>query len=81
MLSSALRRNVQWQQHDIFDNRHYRVGFGNLGKGWIEFVGPQLEDCLTGLTGSSTQAGTGCTHLQLIDDIVADCQTLTSPKL
>ncbi len=27
--------------------------------------------------GSSTQAGTGCTDLQLIGSIVVDCQALT----
>ncbi len=36
-----------------------------------------LKDCLAGLTGSSTQAGTGCTILQLIGSSVADCQALT----
>ena len=35
---------------------------GILGKGGL-FVAPPLEDCLTGLTGSSTQAGTGGTEL------------------
>ena len=29
----------------------------------ILFVEPPLEDCLTGLTGSSTRAETGCTDL------------------
>ncbi len=29
-------------------------------------MSPPLEECLTGLTGSSTRAGTGCTDLQLI---------------
>ncbi len=50
--------------------------YGILGNGgW--FVAPQLEHCLTELTGSSTQAGTGGTELQLIGSSVADCQTLT----
>ena len=47
---------------------------GILGKGWL-FVTPPLEDCLTGRTGSSAQAGTGCADLQLM----ADCQALTLP--
>ena len=29
-------------------------------------MSPPLEDCLTGLKGSSTLTGTGCTDLQLI---------------
>ena len=49
---------------------------GILAKGGL-FVAPPLEDCLTGLNGSSTRAGTGCTKLQLIDSSVADCQALT----
>ncbi len=49
---------------------------GILGKGGL-FVAPPLEDCLTGLTGSSTQGGTGCAGLQLIGVSVADCQALT----
>ncbi len=36
-----------------------------MGKGGL-FVTPPLEDSLTGLTGSSTRAWTGCTDLQLI---------------
>ncbi len=35
------------------------------------FVAPPLEDCLTGLTGSSTRAETGCTDLHLIGSSVA----------
>ncbi len=31
----------------------------------------------TGLKGSSTQAGTGSTNVQLISSYVADCQALT----
>ncbi len=50
--------------------------YGILGKGGL-FVAPPLEDCLPGLTGSSTRAGTGCTDLQLIGSSVADCQALT----
>ena len=38
-----------------------------------------LEDCLTGLKGSSTQAETGCIDLQLICTSVADCQALARP--
>ncbi len=46
------------------------------------FVVPPLEDCLTGLSasGSSTQAGTGCTDLQLVGSSVTDCQALTWPN-
>ena len=47
-----------------------------LGKGEL-FVAPPQEDCLIGLTGSSTRAGTGCTNLQLIGSSEADCQALT----
>ena len=50
--------------------------YGILGKGGL-FVAPQQEDCLTGLTGSSTLAGTSCAYLQLIGSSVADCQTPT----
>ena len=59
-----------------FDSRLSRAGLGILGKGGL-FVAPPLENCLTGLTGSSTRAGTGCTHLQLIGNSVTDCQALT----
>ena len=52
------------------------LAYGILGKGEL-FVAPSLEDCLTGLTGSSTRAGTGCTDLQPIGSSVADCQALT----
>ncbi len=52
------------------------LAYGILGKGGL-FVAPPLEDCLTGLTGSSTRAETGCTDLQLNSSSVADCQTLT----
>ena len=38
---------------------------GILGKGGL-FVAQPLEDCLIGLTGSSTRAETGCTDLQII---------------
>ena len=34
-------------------------------------------DCLNELTGSSTQARTGCTDLQLVGSSVADCLALT----
>ncbi len=51
------------------------AGLGHLGKGWI-VRGTPLEDGLTGLTGSSTRAGTGSTGLQLIGSSVADCQQL-----
>ena len=43
---------------------------GILGKGGL-LVTPPLEDCLTGLTGSSTQAGTSCNDLSLIGSSVA----------
>ena len=42
---------------------------------------PPLEDCLTGLTCSSTQAGTGRTALQLIGSSVDNCQALTLPNV
>ncbi len=47
-----------------------------LGKNGL-FVTPPLEDCLTRPTGSSTQAGTGCIDLHLIDSSVGDFQALT----
>ncbi len=47
------------------------LAYGILGKSGL-FVAPPLEDCLTGPTGSSTQAGTGCTELQLISSSVAN---------
>ena len=40
-----------------------------------------LEDCLTGLTGSSTQAGIGRTALKLIGSSVDNCQALTVPNV
>ncbi len=49
---------------------------GVLGKGGL-FVAPKLEDCFTSLTGSSTQAETGCADLKLFSDSVVDCQDLT----
>ncbi len=57
-----LRRNTHWQDIASFDSL---LSLGILGKGGL-FVVPPLEDCLTGLTRSSTQAGTGGTELQLI---------------
>ena len=38
-----------------------------MGKSRL-LVSPPLENCLAGLTGSSTLAGTGSTDLQLIGD-------------
>ena len=58
-----LRRNTHY-----FDSLLSRAGI--LGKGAL-FVVLLLEDCLTGLTGSSTRAGTDCTDLQLIGSCVA----------
>ncbi len=49
------------------------LAYGILGKGGL-FVTPPIEDCLTGLTGSSTRAETGCAELH---SSVADCQALT----
>ncbi len=58
-----------------FDSLFSRAGLKHLGKGWIvRVVTPQLEDKLTGLTGSSTQAETGNTDLQLTGRSVANCQ-------
>ena len=47
-----------------------------MGKGGL-FVTPPIEDYFTGLTGSSTQAGTASTDLQIIGSSVADFQALT----
>ena len=67
-----LRRNLHWHyKHASFDSLLSCTGFGHLGKGWI------VEDCLTGLTGSSIRAGTSCTDLRLIGNTVANCQALT----
>ena len=55
------------------------LAYGILGKSGL-FVAPPLEECLTGLmgsSGSSTRAGTCSTNLQLIGSSVADCQALT----
>ncbi len=71
-----LRRNTHWQEGTSFDNLLSHAGLGHMGKGGL-YVTPPLEDCLTGLTGSSTRAGTVGTDLQLIGGSVADCQTLT----
>ncbi len=46
------------------------LALGILGKIRL-LMTPPLEDCLTRLKGSSTQAGTGCTYLQLICGSVA----------
>ncbi len=55
------------------------LAYGILGKGRL-FLTPSLEDCLTRLMGSSTQAGTGCSNLQLIGRSVAYSQALTWPQ-
>ena len=63
-----LRRNTHWYfTNASFDCLQF-AGLRHFGKKWI---------VLTGLTDSSTRAGTGCTDLQLIDSSVADCQALT----
>ena len=41
------------------------AGLGHLGNGHN-----YLDDCISGLTGSSTPTGTGCTDLQLIGSSV-----------
>ncbi len=67
-----LRRNTHCHKDASFDSLLSRAGLGHLGKGWIVrsiCVAPPLEDCLTGLTGSSTQGGTASS--------VAGCQALT----
>ncbi len=51
------------------------VHYGILGKGWI--VRGTTTIALLGQRGSSTQAGTGRTDLQVIGSSVADCQALT----
>ncbi len=69
-----LRRNTHWQQNASFDSLLSHAGLGHLKEGWIVrdittrrlpywanglfFVAPSLEDCLTGLSGSSNRAGT-----------------------
>ncbi len=58
-----------------FNSLLSRAGVGHLGKGWTCRGTTTLEDCLTGLTGPSTRAGTGCTDIQISG--VADCQALT----
>ncbi len=64
-----LRRNSTGRQSVLI--AYYPVlAQGILGKG-VLFVAPPLEDCITGLMRSSTQAGTDC----------ADCQTLTRQAL
>ena len=65
-----LRRNRHWHKEANFDSLLCHAGLGQLGKRWI------VRDGLTGLTGSSTRARTGCTDLQLIGSSVADCQAL-----
>ncbi len=52
-----LLRNTHWHDCASFDSLLSRAGKGGL------FVAPPLDDGLTGLTGSSTLAGTGCTGL------------------
>ena len=64
-----LRRNANWQLDSLLS----RAGLGHPGKGELLWHAPP-EDCFTGLMGSSTQDGTGCTDLQLIGRSVADCQ-------
>ena len=71
-----LRRNTHCQEHASVNSLLSRPGLTHLGKGWI-VRGTTTKKCLTGLTSSSTQAGTGRTDLQLIGSIVAYCQTLT----
>ena len=62
---------VNYQFSTSFDSL---LGLGHLGEGRI--VRGTITS-LSGLTGSSTQAGTGRTNLQLIGISVADCQALT----
>ena len=59
-----LRWNKHGHYYASFDSLLSRAGFGHLGK-W---------NWLTGLTDSSTRAGTGCTDLQRIDSSVVDFQ-------
>ena len=68
-----LRRNKHWQQNASFDD--LCAGLGHLGKEWI--VCGTTARKLPGLTGFSTQAGTGCTDLLLVCSSAADCQALT----
>ena len=58
-----LRQKTHWQERDSFDSP---LAEGILGKGGLFVAPPDCQDCLFGLTGSSTRAETGCTDLQLI---------------
>ncbi len=62
-----------WQDNVSFDSLFSHADLGHLGKGWIV---RGTTNSLTWLTGSSTQAGTGGTNVQLIGSSVADCQAL-----
>ena len=54
-----LRRNAYWYNFARFDSLLFvELAQSIMGKG-VLFVTPPLEDCITGPTGSSIQAGTG----------------------
>ena len=76
-----LRRNTHLHQNASFDSLLSRAGLGHLGNGWIVRGTITRINCLSGLTGPSTQAGTGSTDLQLISSSVTDCQALTCPAI
>ncbi len=54
-----LRRITHWQLCASFESLLSPAGLRHLGKGGLLVASP-LEDCLNGLSGSSTRAGTGC---------------------
>ena len=76
-LDLRLGRNRQWNYDASFDSLLSRAGLGHLKNGSIVRGRPPIEDCLSQLMACSTQAGTGCTDLQLIGRSVSDCQALT----
>ena len=73
-----LRWNTHWHQNSSLTHYFYVLAQGIMGKCGL-FVTPPLEEYLTKLTGSSTQAGAGYTELQPIGSSVADCQAWTWP--
>ncbi len=65
-----LRGITHWHDENAtFDSLLSRAGLGHLGEGWI--VRDTPTTILTGLTGSSTQAGTCCTCILIYSLSVA----------
>ena len=60
-----LRRNMHWQDIASFDGLLSLDGLWHLGKGRI-VRGTTTRRLPPRLTGSSTQAGTGCTDIQAL---------------